>query len=1280
MSSSDAFPSDGSSADGSSADGFPKDSPSRDSSSRDSSSGEPEQPGTDHPKPEKSRAEKAQAEKAHAEQAQSEQAQDEQSQPEQSQPERSQPDRARLRALRRYDVLGTEPEPNFDRITRVAASLFEVPIAMINFLAAGREWRKSAVGIESGIESRIESGGQSPERSPEPSFCREAVQSGGTAVIEDVAEAERFAGHPLVEGPPGVRFYAGAPLQTPGGHRIGTLCVLGEAPRSVSDQEAARLEDLAEMVMSELERRRETKERIQRKDRWLQSVAENVSEGIYRTVPGDGLTDANEAFAEMFGYDSAQEVLEADPRELYADPTERPQVLQKTDRQGGLDGEVIEFRRAGGSTFTGRVTDTAVRGEDGEVAYYGGVVTDITERQRREKQLRQQKNLLEQTQRLAGAWEADLESGETSWSEKIYEIHEMDPEAPVDLEKGLEFYLPEARDMIREATRALTEEGESYDLELPIETAEGSRRWVRVVGAPTEQENGEVVKVAGALQDITERKEAQRGLERMAEAIEVASDGIALLNDDGIYTYVNQSHAEIYGYDSPEPLLGSSWRKCYRSAEIGRFEETIMPRLREEGTWRGDATGQRKDGTVFPQAITLTLLGDGGIVCVVRDITERERREEELRESRRELRREQKRIQSITENVSDGIYRSTEEEGIIYANQAFVEMLGYESLQALKEADSSGFYADPARREELIEKEAEEGGLAREEVRYCRKDGTTFIGLLSTERVGGEEEEKTYFDGAITDITERREARQRLERQKEYTDRLLGAIDDLFFVFDGEARLQRWNGRVPEVTGYSEEELGGMEALDFVPEGERERVAARIADGFTAGRAQMELPLLCKDGTTIPYEIVGNLVEHPEGGIRVVGIGRDITERRRREETLERQNDLFERAQEIASVGAWEYDVQAGELTLTDQAYRVHGLPPGAEMTPQRSHGLYHPEDRPEAEEAFRRAIEEGKSYDIEARLITEQGEEKWVRSRGQPQREGEEVARVRGAIQDITEQKRREQALREAKEEAEQAKEEAEKARREAEEARRMQSAFLANMSHEIRTPLTSIIGFAEALGAESAELELPEGSALPKYASLIEKGGKRLLQTLEGVLNLSKLEAGQMELSEEPVDLAAQAHRAAEELGPDAQEKGIDLRLETREAGARADEGGVQIVLRNLLSNAIKYTGEGGRIWVRTYQEEDAARSENAAVLEVEDTGIGMEPGVAEDLFEPFRQASEGWGREYEGTGVGLAVTREATEQMGGTIEVETEEGEGSRFVVRLPQAGDAGSREAD
>ncbi|MCS3635146.1 signal transduction histidine kinase [Salinibacter ruber] len=166
--------------------------------------------------------------------------------------------------------------------------------------------------------------------------------------------------------------------------------------------------------------------------------------------------------------------------------------------------------------------------------------------------------------------------------------------------------------------------------------------------------------------------------------------------------------------------------------------------------------------------------------------------------------------------------------------------------------------------------------------------------------------------------------------------------------------------------------------------------------------------------------------------------------------------------------------------------------------------------------------------------------------------------------------------------------------------------------------------------------------------------------------MLNLSKLEAGQMELDAEPVPLISEVQRVAEELQPKAREKEIDLRLETENAWAEADEGGVQIIARNLLSNAIKYTEADGTVWVRSY------RADGRAVLEVEDTGIGMAPEAVDDLFEPFRQASEGFSREYEGTGVGLAVTKRAAEEMDGSVDVDTEEGEGSRFTVRLPTAG--------
>jgi len=247
----------------------------------------------------------------------------------------------------------------------------------------------------------------------------------------------------------------------------------------------------------------------------------------------------------------------------------------------------------------------------------------------------------------------------------------------------------------------------------------------------------------------------------------------------------------------------------------------------------------------------------------------------------------------------------------------------------------------------------------------------------------------------------------------------------------------------------------------------------------------------------------------------------------------------------------------------------------------------------------------------------------------------------------DVTEARQREQELKDAKEAAE--------------EAARLKSALLANMSHEIRTPLTSIIGFAEALGDDPEERDLPT----TRFAELIEKSGQRLLKTLDAVLTLSKLEAGRMDLAEEPINVRVKVQEIAEQFGEQAAEADVNLHVDENETSvcAKCDEGALQIVLHNLVSNAIKYTKPGGQVRIKTYERD------GGTILEVQDSGIGMDKEEVDELFEPFRQASEGMDREYEGTGLGLAVTKEAVKQMGGTIEVETEKGEGTRFIVFLP-----------
>lgn len=374
---------------------------------------------------------------------------------------------------------------------------------------------------------------------------------------------------------------------------------------------------------------------------------------------------------------------------------------------------------------------------------------------------------------------------------------------------------------------------------------------------------------------------------------------------------------------------------------------------------------------------------------------------------------------------------------------------------------------------------------------------------------------------------------------------------------------------------------------------------------------------------------------------------------------LRKNRDLLRRTQEVGEVGGWECLIESGVVQGTEWLWGFLGGSAEGTIDLDRWLGFFPAGARQKVRRSIERCAESGEPFDLEVPVEPAKGVRRWSRIRGEARRRGDGAERISGTLQDITEKRERQQELVEAKEEAER--------------MNRLKSAFLANVSHEIRTPLTSIIGFAGVIEEKTEDLrghlESPDLGDLCQFAGLIEASGRRLLETLDAVLNLSKLEAGEMDLSIGPIDVAAAVKDAASELRPRAKEENVRLQVTTSSEPlwARADESGLKIVLRSLISNAIKYTEEGGEVRVRSRAGEDAV------VLEVEDTGIGMDPEQVSELFEPFRQASEGTSREYEGAGLGLAVTQRAIEKMGGSIEVETEKGKGSRFTVRLPKVED-------
>ncbi len=244
----------------------------------------------------------------------------------------------------------------------------------------------------------------------------------------------------------------------------------------------------------------------------------------------------------------------------------------------------------------------------------------------------------------------------------------------------------------------------------------------------------------------------------------------------------------------------------------------------------------------------------------------------------------------------------------------------------------------------------------------------------------------------------------------------------------------------------------------------------------------------------------------------------------------------------------------------------------------------------------------------------------------------------------------------------------ELEEANRNLKELDRLKSEFLANMSHELRTPMNSILGYTQLVldGVDG-----PVTEEQRKSLERVEKNARHLLKLINDILDLSKIEAGRMELDLHEFDLGALAQEVVEDQRTLAEPKGLACRVELGpgDLRVRADPNKIREVLNNLVNNAIKFTEQGG-VTVRVWAEEREGRP--GVAVAVEDTGIGIPPDHLEDIFEAFKQLNGSTTRTHGGTGLGLSIARRLVELHGGTIRVESRVGEGSRFTVWLPREG--------
>jgi PAS domain S-box-containing protein len=492
---------------------------------------------------------------------------------------------------------------------------------------------------------------------------------------------------------------------------------------------------------------------------------------------------------------------------------------------------------------------------------------------------------------------------------------------------------------------------------------------------------------------------------------------------------------------------------------------------------------------------------------------------------------------------------------------------------------------------------------------------------------------------------------------------------DGLWIFDDAGTTTYASDRLAGMLGRTPQEMDGLAVTETLDAPGRQQFLAHLEELTRAvtGRDNLECRLVRKGGSRF-WALISHSPLLDDDGVRRGWLHRvtEITHQTLASDQVVSSEQRLAKAQALSEVGSWEWDLRTEAVTWSDELYRIFECEP-QEFAPSYAGFMdrLHPDDRPSVEAAVAEAVAGAETLEFEARIIKSSGTQGWVRGRGLATRDETGTAvRIGGTAQDVTESVVAAQELAASRDEAMQ--------------ASRMKSDFLATMSHEIRTPLNGVIGLTDLLlktGLDSTQLPLADG---------ISQAGRTLLGLINDILDLSKIEAGKLELEVADFEVRPVVDQVAALMVETVRSRSVDLVVACHPEVPRAVRGDpVRFgqVVTNLVSNAVKFTRDG-QVKVRVTR---AGSSDGPPKLRVEvsDTGIGIAPEAQTTLFESFTQADASTTREYGGTGLGLTISRRLVEALGGQIGFTSELGVGSTFwftVAFLPVEDETGMLEPD
>ena len=814
--------------------------------------------------------------------------------------------------------------------------------------------------------------------------------------------------------------------------------------------------------------------------------------------------------------------------------------------------------------------------------------------------------------------------------------------------KRMQEVLPPVADATTEALERAAATGQlaAFEYQLPTPAGMGDYE-ARVVPVP----DGTFITV---IRDVTDAKQAQRALEaseeRFRRMVANTYDIITLLSPEGEVRYENDAMTRLLGF-TPEERVGRSIADNIHAddiptvrAAIGRVLATPGLAVTVEYRYRA------KDGTLhYLESVGRTLSEHSaaeGIVVNSRDVTERRAVQRALKESEEHFR-------TLIENSSDVATINDAVTGaVLYASPAAEVVLGWtpDELEGTVAADfvhPDDVHAVHERMQELLLDPSRPQTMR---YRFRRRDGEYMV-LETTARIIVTPEGDYRMVANARDVTDRTRAEEALRRNEEHFRALIENAQDIVLILDANGTMVYLSPPIERILGWTPEELTGKNAFAYMHQDDQAGVAVELvrvlAEPGLTGNA--EYRFRDKQGRWRHLEAFGRMLETGDGNPTIVANVRDVTERHEAAEALRKSEEHFRALTENASDLITVLSAEGTYLYQSPSIMRLLGYTQ-ADVLGGSPFAFMHPDDVAEAADALARmAGEPGTSHSVQFRFRHADGSWRVLESIGRtllPDSVDEGIVVI---SRDVTERRRTEEALRAATEAAER--------------ANRAKSEFLSRMSHELRTPMNSILGFAQLLGR--ADLAPND----QKSVQHILKAGRHLLNLINEVLEIARIEAGRHNLSLEPVRVQPMIEEALGLVRPMAAQWGVTLEHgpAPENAFVRADRQRLAQVLLNLLSNAIKYNRPGGRVRLWCEPGDDGR-----LVIRVLDEGRGIPEENADQLFTPFaRLGAEGTG--VEGTGLGLALSQRLTEAMGGALTLERSGTEGSVFRVELGGATD-------